>query len=74
MKISCQNHDAPAELGPNKETPINQWIEELKGPFITQTVMHNTAISRVTSFGLPTGHHQTYVLFRTYEEKPYIRP
>jgi len=22
MEISVQNHDAPAELGPNKETPL----------------------------------------------------
>jgi len=33
--------------------------------FIPKSVMQNTAISKATSFGLPTGHHQTYALFRT---------
>jgi hypothetical protein len=65
MEISVKNDDAPEELDLNKETPINQWIEELKGPFIPQTAMHNTAISKVTSFSLCTGHHQTYALVRT---------
>jgi len=30
-----------------------------------KTVMHNTAISKVTCFGLRTGHHRTYLLFET---------
>jgi len=41
----------------------------MKGPFFPQTVTHNTTISKVASFSLYTGHHQTYALVRKYEKK-----
>jgi hypothetical protein len=36
--------------------------------FIQLTFMHNTEISKVTCFGLRTGHPQTHALLKTHEK------
>jgi len=64
----CSESWCPGGVRPEKRDPINQWIEELRCPFIPQTIMHSTAISKVIRFSLCTYYHQTYALVRTYEK------